>query len=324
MLELGAGELHHQVLRHAVGHGDVGQVDFGLHRAGELNLGLLGSLFQALHGHGVLAEVDALVALEAVGHPVDNLAVEVVAAEVRVAVGALHLEDAVAKVQNRDIERAATEVEHCHVHILGLLVEAVGQCGSGRLVDDTAHLQACNLAGLLGGLTLAVVEVGRDGDDGLRHLGAEVVFGGLLHLLQHDGTDFLRGILAAVDVDAGGVVVAAHHLVGHSLNLLGHLVVGLAHEALDAVDGVVGVGDGLTLGGVAHLAVAILEESYHRGGGAVALAVSDNYWFVTFHDADTTVGCAEVDSDDFCHFIFPFLFYFLFIFFGVFRILWAF
>ena len=246
------------------------------------------------------------------GHPVDNLAVEVVAAEVRVAVGALHLEDAVAEVQNADIERAAAEVEHGDVHILGLLVEAVGQSGCRGLVDDTAHLQACNLAGLLGGLTLAVVEVGGDGDDGLGDFLTQVVLGGLLHLLQHDGADLLRGVLATVYVDAGGVVVAAHHLVGHGLNLLGHLVVGLAHEALDAVDGVVGVGDGLTLGGVAHLAVAILEESHHAGGGAVALAVCDNYGFVTFHDAHTAVGCAEVDSDDFAHIVFLSFFDFFF------------
>ncbi len=29
--------------------------------------------------------------------------------------------------------------------------------------------------------------------------------------------------------------------------------------------------------------IVVLEEAHHAGGGAVALAVSDNYGFVTFH-----------------------------------------
>ena len=46
-----------------------------------------------------------------------------------------------------------------------LLIHAVGKSGCGRLVDDTLHVQTGDLAGVLGGLTLGVVEVGRDGDD---------------------------------------------------------------------------------------------------------------------------------------------------------------
>ena len=35
------------------------------------------------------------------------------------------------------------------------------------LVDDTKHLQARDSSGVLGGLALAIIEIGRDGDDGL-------------------------------------------------------------------------------------------------------------------------------------------------------------
>ena len=47
-LELGAGELHGEVLRPGLVGGDEGQVDLGLHRRGQLDLGLLGGLLQAL------------------------------------------------------------------------------------------------------------------------------------------------------------------------------------------------------------------------------------------------------------------------------------
>ena len=48
------------------------------------------------------------------------------------------------------------------------LVEPVGERGRGRLVDDAQHFEAGDLAGVLGGLALGVVEIGRNGDDRLR------------------------------------------------------------------------------------------------------------------------------------------------------------
>ena len=65
---------------------------------------------QALQRHPVLAQVDALLALELVADPVDDPLVEVVAAEVGVAVGRDDLEDALAQAQDRDVEGAAAEV----------------------------------------------------------------------------------------------------------------------------------------------------------------------------------------------------------------------
>ena len=147
----------------------------------ELDLGLLGGLLEPLEGHRVLAEVDALLLPELLGEEVDQLLVEVVAAEVGVAVDREHLEDAVADVEDRDVERAAAEVEDGDLLVL-LLVQPVRQRRRGRLVEDPRDLQPGDLAGVLGRLPLGVVEVGRDGDDRLAHLLAQVVLGRLLQL----------------------------------------------------------------------------------------------------------------------------------------------
>jgi hypothetical protein len=61
-----------QVERAGVGGGDEGQVDLGLLDLRQLDLGLLGRLLEALQGHVVLAEVDAVVALEPLDQPVDD------------------------------------------------------------------------------------------------------------------------------------------------------------------------------------------------------------------------------------------------------------
>ena len=76
-----------------------------------------------------------------------------------------------------------------------LLLEAVGERGRRRLVDDAQHFKAGDAAGVLGRLALGVVEVGGHGDDGLRHLLAEEGLGRFLHLAEDEGGDFLRGVI---------------------------------------------------------------------------------------------------------------------------------
>ena len=111
LVELRPREPLVQVLRHRVHRRDERQVDLRLLRRGELGLGLLRLLVEALQGHLVLREVHALGLLELGHEPVHDRLVEVVAAQVVVTRGGLHLEHAVADLQHRHVERAAAEVE---------------------------------------------------------------------------------------------------------------------------------------------------------------------------------------------------------------------
>ena len=195
VLELGPGERDHEVLGPGRVGRDVRQVDLGRGRGRQLDLRLLGGLLEALEGLLVLGQVDALVLLELGQQPVDDALVEVVAAEVRVAVGRLDLEDALAQLQDRDVEGAAAQVVDGDLLVV-LLVEAVGQGRRGRLVDDPLDLEAGDPAGVLGRLALRVVEVGRDGDDRLGDLLAEVRLGVRLELLQDHRADLGRRVRA--------------------------------------------------------------------------------------------------------------------------------
>ena len=201
LVELGAREAQVEVLRAGGVGGDERQVDLRLLGGGQLDLGLLGRLVEALEGHLVGGQVDRLVALELGREVVDDRLVEVVAAEVVVTRGRLDLEHAVADLEHRHVERAAAEVED-EDRLVGLLVEAVGERGRGRLVDDALDVEAGDAAGVLGRLALVVVEVRGDGDhrgvDGL----AEIGLGVGLELLEDHRGDLRRGVLLAAGLHA--------------------------------------------------------------------------------------------------------------------------
>ena len=114
-----------------------------------------------------------MVVLEPLDQPVDDGVVPVVTAEVGISRGGLHLEDTVADLEDRHIEGPTTEVED-QDGVIGLLVETVGQGRRRGLVDDPEHIETRDLSGLLGGLTLGVVEIGRDGDDCVGHRVAQI------------------------------------------------------------------------------------------------------------------------------------------------------
>ena len=133
------------------------------------------------------------------------LRVEVLAAEEGVAVGRLHLEHAVADLEDRNVEGAAAKVVDGD-RLAVVLLEAIGERRRGRLVDDAQHFEAGDLAGVLGRLALRVVEVSGNGDHRLGDGLAEIGLGGFLHLLQDEGGDLRRAIILAAGLDPGVAV----------------------------------------------------------------------------------------------------------------------
>lgn len=211
---------------------------------------------------------------------VDDALVPVVTTEVVVTVGGLDLDDAVADLEQRHVEGAATEVED--ENGLVVLVQAVGQGGGGRLVDDAQDVQTRDLTGFLRRLTLGVVEVGRDGDDRVRDLLTQVGLGVALQLLQDEGAHLLRVEVLAIQVD---LPVSAH-------------------VALDGADGAVHVRDRLALGHLADEDLAVLGEGDDGRRGPGALGVGDDGGLAAFQNADDGVSGAQVDADRTCHFDF--------------------
>lgn len=77
----------------------------------------------------------------------------------RVSVGGHHLKDATINCQNADVKGTTTQIKHQNVLLSLLLVQAIGDGRSRRLVDDASNVQSGDDAGVLGGLALCVIEI---------------------------------------------------------------------------------------------------------------------------------------------------------------------
>uniref|UniRef100_A0AAG5CTL2 NAD-specific glutamate dehydrogenase n=1 Tax=Anopheles atroparvus TaxID=41427 RepID=A0AAG5CTL2_ANOAO len=265
-------------------------------------LRLLHLATQLLHRPVVLADVLALLLLVQLDEVVHDALIEVLTAQMRVAVGGHHLEHTVIDGQQRHVEGSTAQIEHQYVLLAVLLVQTVRDGGRRRLVDDAHDVQAGDHSRVLGRLTLGVVEVGRHGHDGVRHLLAQVRLGRFLHLAQHHGGDFLRRehliALARRDTDVRFRVLF-DHLERQQLDVVLHRMVGelAPDQTLRVEHRVLRVGRQLVLGGVTDQTLAVGRERHVGGCDAVSLVVGDDLHAAIFVDAHARVRRAQIDTD---------------------------
>ena len=246
-------------------------------------------------------QVESFVLLEFFNQPFHDALVEVVAAQMGVAVGGFHFDDAFADFEDRDVERAAAKVVHGDGFVL-LLVQAVSERRRRGLVDDALHVQPGDLSGIFGRLALRVVEVRGDGDHRVGDLLAEEILRGVLQFLKDHRRNLRRAILFALR-QHGDVVALADYFVGHHLHFFADFVVAPAHETLDRVNGVFGIGDRLPLGHLANQALPGLGDADDRRGSSAAFLVGDDDRFAALHHGDHRVGRAQVNSNNLAHWV---------------------
>jgi hypothetical protein len=157
----------------------------------ELNLGFFGRLLDALERERIFGEVEAFLLLKFIENPVNDFLVEVIATEMRIAIGRLHFDGIFRHFKDRDIEGTTTEVIHRDFFVF-LLVETVGEGGRGRFIDDAADIEAGDLPASLVALRWRIVKVSWDSDNRISDFLTEFFFGIGFQLGQDHGTHFLR------------------------------------------------------------------------------------------------------------------------------------
>src|ERR1700736_564739 len=93
----------------------------------------------------------------------DNI-VPIFSAQAMIAVGRYHLDLVIDDAHDRDVERAAAEIENEHSLIFIELIEPIGQRRGRRLVDDLKNVEPGELTGRDRSGALGIIEVGRDRD----------------------------------------------------------------------------------------------------------------------------------------------------------------
>ncbi|CAF3485171.1 unnamed protein product [Fusarium graminearum] len=255
LLKLSSAELHVNVLGARRVGSDEGKVDIGGERRRKLDLGLLSSLTDTLDSHAVARQVNAGSLLEVLDKVSNKVDIEIFTTEMGITVGGLDLENTVLDLKDGDIEGTTTKIVDSD-NAVSLLLETVGKSGGSRLVDDTEDVEAGNLTSVLGALSLRVVEVGGDGDDGVLDRLREVRLGGLLHLVEDETTDLRGRVVLATGSDPGVAVGVLNNLVRNLLDIALNLsILELSEE------GVLWVNDGLTLSSDTDESLTILGES---------------------------------------------------------------
>src|SRR5882762_2285756 len=135
--------------------------------------------------------------------------VDIVSAKVGVAIGGEYLIDvAVAggdELQNGNIKRAAAEIVDGNFATLSF-VQAVGQRGGSRLIDETHNFEAGNFAGVFCSLALCIVEIRGHGDDRAVNSFTEECFRPVFQFAQNECRNFRRSEHLFAENDANDVL----------------------------------------------------------------------------------------------------------------------
>ncbi len=205
----------------------------------------------------------------------DDLVVEVIAAEMVVAMARNDFDDTRFDPHDRRIEGAATKI--IHQDALALMLRRLVDHGRRRgLVDDPHHLEPSNLAGLAGRLALGVGEIGRHSDHRFAYRPPEAPLGDVLEAFENDGGNLLRRVRVSGELD----LFAA------------------AHPAFDGSDRALRVQDELVARLLAHQQISGLPDADHRGKNHPPQLVDQHLGPAVAVHGDLRIGGAEVDPDD--------------------------
>ena len=243
-----------------------------------------------MHGSGVALDVDAGFFFEFVDEEIDYGVVKIFTPEVGIAVGGHDFKNAVAELEDGDVKSTTTEVENDDFFVLFGL-EAVGQGSGGRLVDDALNLEAGDFASIFGGLALRIIEIGWYSNDGFGDWLAEESLGVGFDFAEDHGGDFLWSVFFAIHFDSYAVALF-DDFVRADFFVVGDFFVGkfAADEALDAINGILRIGDALALGDFADQSLAFFGDGDYGWGSAVALSVGNYLWFAGYHVGKSAVG----------------------------------
>mmetsp|Transcript_9663 Transcript_9663/g.32100 ORF Transcript_9663/g.32100 Transcript_9663/m.32100 type:complete len:274 (-) Transcript_9663:31-852(-) len=257
-----------------------------------------------MHGRRVAAQLSGgILLLEQSEQVLNQPVIQILATQVGVTRCRQDLEDARVDTEERNVERASSQVKHEHRGRVQCAVETIGERRGRGLVEDAQHVEPRNSRGVLGGLSLRIVEIRRNRHNRIPHLSAQKSLSGLSHPPQHHCGHLLRQQLlrlpAGRHLDRRLALSCLYHFerpvrqVGLNLLIPEHAT----DETLGIIDGVGRVQRRLRPRRVSHQPLASICERHPGRCDAVALIIRDDLDLAILVDANAGVGRAQIDAD---------------------------
>ena len=241
-------------------------------------LGFFHRVRQPRLGPGNLPQVEAVFLAKTVADEIEQELVEVVSAQLRVAVAGEHLHDALLDLDDRHIKRPAAQVVDQEPLVL-VRLRLVDQRGSRRFVDDPQDVEAREFAGFAGRFALGFVEERRNGDHRLLDRLFQDPLGLILQAAQDHGRDLLGR-------EGFGPERNAHVL---------------AHLPFDRLHGALGEEDRLVARRLADDQLPVHIQSHDRGQNGLSVGGLQHHGLAVANDRHAAVGRSEIDSQDGVH-----------------------
>ena len=127
--------------------------------------------------------------------------------------GRFDLKDAIANLQDGDIKGPSPQIEYSN-EAFCFLIQSIGKRCGRRFVDDPQNIQSSDFACILGGLSLAVIEIGGYGYHHIGNLLTQMFFGGLLYVGQDIGRDFSRAVMLSPQADTHIPILSLFNFIG--------------------------------------------------------------------------------------------------------------
>ena len=205
-------------------------------------------------------------------NPAENAMVEIVAPEGGVAAGRQDFEHAAREPEDRQVKGAAAEVID-GIDAFGFVVQTIGDGGCRWFVQEAQYRESGEFGRILGGLTLCIVEISRDGDHRADQHAAKRSFGSITQRTQDVGGNLDRTF------DAGGGLDAYHarRVLEQIRQAFPVRDVGnpAAHEALGRTDDVARIKGLARQGVMADDRLAFRQIVHHRRQQGASEAVTE-------------------------------------------------
>ena len=159
----------------------------------QLNFCIFRSFTKTLHCHCISRKINSSVFFKFTDKPVRNNTVPVITTKMCITVCSFYFYNFICKFKNRNIKSTATKVINSDCPFFAFVfVKTKCKGSSRRFVDNAFYIKTCNFTSIFCSLTLSVVKISRNCNNGLCNFLTKIIFCSFLHFLQNESTDFLR------------------------------------------------------------------------------------------------------------------------------------